>query len=548
MIVLCIPVSLTAQSISGLLGDKPQGANSTHAPVDSLHRTTPRSAILSFLEACRSEHYPVAARYLDLSKIPADDRRSAGPDLARQLADILNKDPRFEVNQLSDDPAGDVNDGLAPNTEVLLKLNGNDDESSLLLTRIDQQGTEVWIVSADSVPRIPDLDVLEGSSEIEKHMPKFLVRHRLLGTAWWAWISLIVLTLLLWGLSNLLSRLFLFIFTPVVHRFAESLQSYRLATLTDPLRLLISLAVFRGVMELVTPSALLRDYLIKLLVFLFTLGLAALLMRVVDLASTQFLGRLSPSERTLSYSVLPLGVRMIRICIFLIAIIFILASWGYNTNALLAGLGVGGLAVALAAQKTIENLFGAISLISDRPVLVGDVCQFGGQTGTVEDIGLRSTRIRTPDRTVVTIPNSVFSAMTLENFSRRDRIWFHPTLHIRRDTAPDKVLEMIEAVTKILTSYPSVQPAEIPVRFTKITDYSLDLDIFAYVMTSDYNEYLRVQSALLLKFLEASQQHGVAWSLPISESVTINPPAEVPLANSNSHLAGEPPTTPPPPG
>ena len=545
-VFLAAPVLQAGQSLSNLLGS--QAPTSTaHGPVDVLKRTTPRSAILNFLETCHAERYVVAARYLDLRNIPAEQRRTEGPELAKQLADILDREPRFEVDQLSDEPAGNLNDGLASDSELLVRVEGSD-ASTLFLRRIQQQGLEVWVVASDSVMHIADLDALEGASKIEKLMPAFLVRHKALGTAWWAWISLIVLTVLLFVLSHLLSRLFLFLFTPVVKRFAKSLQSYRLTTLTDPLRLLISLAVFRAVMELVTPSALLRDYLIKLLVFFSTLGLAALAMRIIDLASNQLLGRLGPAERALSYSLLPLGVRVIRVVIFLIAGILILASWGYNTNALLAGLGVGGLAVALAAQKTIENLFGAVSLITDRPVLVGDFCQFGSQSGTVEDIGLRSTRIRTNDRTIVTIPNSAFSAMTIENFSRRDRIWFHPTLHLRRDTHPDKVRNMIDAVGEILRRDRQVQPADVPVRFTKITDCALDLEIFAYVKTADYNEYLKVQSALLLEFLEASRQHGVAWALPVSESISVNLPAADLTTNSSSDQGGEPPVAPPKPG
>jgi MscS family membrane protein len=364
----------------------------------------------------------------------------------------------------------------------------------------------------------------------------------------WAWISLIVLTLLLVGLSRLFSNLFLFVFTPVVKRFSTTLQSYRLKTLIDPLRLLISLAVFRGLMELVTPSALLRDYLIRILLFLATLGLAALAMRIVDLASTQLMRNLGVAERALSYSVLPLGLRLIRIGIFLVAALLILASWGYNTNAILAGLGVGGLAVALAAQKTLENLFGAVSLITDRPVLVGDFCQFGTQSGTVEDIGLRSTRIRTNDRTTVTIPNANFSTMTIENFSRRDRIWFHPTVRLRRDTSPDKVREMMDAVDAVLKSHPLVQPADVPIRFTKITDYSLDLEIFAYVATADYDEYLKVQSELLLKLLVAAEEHRVGLAMPVSESITLNPPDPGPTTNADFHPAAAPPVGPRQPG
>ena len=169
-------------------------------------------------------------------------------------------------------------------------------------------------------------------------------------------------------------------------------QPHRLEMLIEPLRLLVSVSVFRGLLEFISTSALLRDYLLKLLILLFTLGVAALVMRIVDLISDQSCRGMNSRERALSYSVLPLGIRFIKICIFCIAILFVLAAWGYNTNTILAGLGVGGLAVALAAQKTIENLFGSISVITDRPVLVGDLCQFGGQMGTVEDIGLRSTR------------------------------------------------------------------------------------------------------------------------------------------------------------
>jgi MscS family membrane protein len=224
---------------------------------------------------------------------------------------------------------------------------------------------------------------------------------------------------------------------------------------------------------------------------------------------------------------LPLGVRFVKICIFVIAILFVLSAWGYNTNTILAGLGVGGLAVALAAQKTIENLFGGVSVITDRPVLVGDFCQFGGQLGTVEDIGLRSTRIRTLDRTVVTVPNSSFATMTLENFARRDRMWFHPTLQLRRETTSSQVREMMDALEQILREHPMVDAGAVPVRFTKIGDQSLQIEIFSYVRTADGDEFLRIQTELLLRFLDASTERGIGFAVPLLESYNItgeNPP------------------------
>jgi MscS family membrane protein len=145
-------------------------------------------------------------------------------------------------------------------------------------------------------------------------------------------------------------------------------------------------------------------------------------------------------------------------------------------------------------------------------VLVGDFCQFGGQVGTVEDIGLRSTRIRTLDRTLVTVPNSQFSTMTLENFSKRDRIWFHPTLPLRRDTHPDQIRRMMEAVTKVLAENPKVDPTNVPLRFTKITKDSFDLEVFAYVLTPDFDEYLRIQTDLLLKIVDAATKLKIEFA------------------------------------
>jgi MscS family membrane protein len=179
------------------------------------------------------------------------------------------------------------------------------------------------------------------------------------------------------------------------------------------------------------------------------------------------------------------------------------------------GRGVGGLAIALAAQKTIENLFGGVAVISDRPVSVGDVCRFGDRVGTVEDIGLRSTRIRT----LVTIPNAEFSSMTLENLSKRDKIWFHFALNLRRDTTPDQVRTLLESITKILREHPKVETGPLPVRFIGVGTYSLDLEVFAYVLTRNMDDFLRIQQELLLWVLEAVEAVGTALALPTQASV-----------------------------
>ena len=509
---------------------------------DELNRTTPRSAIYHFLEACHEEKFVLASRYLDLRGIPPSERALKGPELAKQLQGLLDGDPGFEVQRLSDRPEGDMEDRLAPDRDVLVTLEPHGTQAILDLQRTGQQNARVWLVSQQSLEVIPSLSALAGESAIEKRLPVVLVHTQFLGTPLWSWLAMVLIALILSALSRLLSQLVIKIVRPLAKRYAKAFHSHRLETLIEPLRLLVSVSVFRGLLTFISTSALLRDYLVKLLVLLFTLGVAALVMRIVDLISDQILSRMDARERALSYSVLPLGIRFIKICIFCVAVLFVLAAWGYNTNTILAGLGVGGLAVALAAQKTIENLFGGISVITDRPVLVGDLCQFGGQMGTVEDIGLRSTRIRTNDRTVVTVPNSSFSTMTLENYSRRDRMWFHPTLQLRRETTSSQVREMMDLLEQMLREHPMIDVGGVPIRFTKIGDQSLQLEIFAYVRTSNGDEFLKVQTELLLRFLDASAERGIGFAIPLQESYSITgepPPGR--KVSSDSRPAAAPP-------
>jgi MscS family membrane protein len=246
----------------------------------------------------------------------------------------------------------------------------------------------------------------------------------------------------------------------------------------------------------------------------FFLALAWFSMAIVDVSMRRARTILQSRHQAFSYSVLPLASRFLKITILLLTIAAILSSWGYNTTTILAGLGVGGLAIALAAQKTIENLFGGVAVITDRPVAVGDFCKFGDLVGTVEDVGLRSTRIRTLNRTVVTVPNGEFSAMTLENFSKRDKMWFHIMLNLRRDTLPGQVRSLLRSITRALKEHPKVEIGTLPVRFVGVGTYSLDLEVFAYVLTPDFDEFLQIQEELLLWILDAVQAAGTALAIP----------------------------------
>jgi MscS family membrane protein len=512
--------SVWSQSIPGLGGGaapKPDAVAN-----DTLKRTTPRSAIYAFLQACHTGQYDLASDYLDLRRIRSDQRNSEGPELAKDLCQVLDRDTHFEVGRLSNETDGNTRDRLPTNVDELTSVDVNAKTVQLTMQRITQNGLSVWLVSPDTVSQIPKLRASVDESEFEKKLPAVFVDTRFIGTSLWVWIALFVTALLISLLSKLFARAFLMLLKPIANRYTK-LHAHRLEAFVEPVRFGVSVTVFGALIEIIGPSALVRDYLYKFLTLLFVLSCASILMRVVDIISDTVSSRLDPRQRAFSYSVLPLLVRTVKIVVFSIAVLFVLGAWGYNTNAILAGLGVGGVAVALASQKTIENLFGGISVISDRPVLVGDVCQFGGQVGTVEDIGLRSTRIRTADRTLVTVPNSSFSTMTLENYSKRDRMLFKPTISLHKETAPDDIRKMMEAIAQIMEDHAEVDPTGVPVRFSKISKESFDLDLFSYVLTTDGDKFLRVQNELLLKIIEAARKLEIDLAVPITETVLPTP-------------------------
>jgi MscS family membrane protein len=482
---------------------------------DPLGRDTPQSSILAFLEACHAREYSKALRYLDMRRMLPADRAKNGLDLARQLEDLLDDTP-FDIATLSRSPEGDQSDNASATLQHLDSFRVDGKTLEMQMERVElKPGLKVWLVSANSVAMIPEAHQLVAETPFEKKLPQTLVTFEVFDTPVWRWIALVLMGLVIWMIAGLLARLLV----TMIRRFVPA------PVFRGPLRILLAVAGFRLALEVAPPATLSELYIQRALGLGFSLALAWASAVLIDLVATRWHSHLDPRDQAVSYSVLPLGKQVLKLSLFLIALLSVLSAWGYNTSTILAGLGVGGLAVALAAQKTIENLFGGISVIGDRPVLVGDVCRFGDRTGTVMHIGLRSTRIRTADRTVISVPNSQFSSIPLENISGRDKIWFHPTLNLRRDTTSEQMLHVLASIRELLTSHPKVEAGKIPVRFIGVGPFSLDVEVAVYITTADYDEFLDLQQELLLKMLQALESAGTALAVPWQESVASQRPA-----------------------
>jgi len=303
----------------------------------------------------------------------------------------------------------------------------------------------------------------------------------------------------------------------VRHTHAE-LDHRLVETIRRPAQLLVAVAIFRAGIVWIAPSYILRTYLARAFTAAIYLAVAWVCMRFIDIVTTRIVTAMSGRQKTSAVSSMPLMRRTLKVLVAIVAAVATLNNWGYDTTALLAGLGVGGLAVALAAQKTIENLFGGLAITTDKPVLVGDFCAYGDKSGTVEDIGLRSTRIRTIDRTVVTIPNASFSGMQIENFGKRDKISFRPVLQLRRDTTAEQLRAVLPKIRRLLADHPKIEKTP-RVRFLAISAHSLDVEIYSYILTADYDEFLVIQEQLLLDVLDIVAAQNIVLAVPAQLSL-----------------------------
>ncbi|HEY2340823.1 MAG TPA: mechanosensitive ion channel family protein [Steroidobacteraceae bacterium] len=215
----------------------------------------------------------------------------------------------------------------------------------------------------------------------------------------------------------------------------------------------------------------------------------------------------------------------VKIVVVIIAALTWLNNLGYNVSTLLASLGVGGVAVALALQKPLEDVFGAITLYNQQPIRVGDFCRFGDKVGTVEDIGLRTTRVRTPANTIIAVPNAKLAGEYLENFSARRKILYNPTLRLRYDTPPEILHRVLGDIRELLTSHAKVVEDGPRVRFVRIGADALEIEIFANLDTTLWPQYLELIEELNIRMLQIIAAAGARLALPAQNLVVEQPAA-----------------------
>jgi MscS family membrane protein len=250
--------------------------------------------------------------------------------------------------------------------------------------------------------------------------------------------------------------------------------------------------------------------------------------RAVDVVSDVALRSHWAHGSAASRSLIPLAERIAKVVILAMAAVASLSLLGYPVASLIAGLGLGGLALALAAQKTVENLFGAFSLGVDQPFRVGDFVKIEDFVGTVEVIGLRSTRFRTLDRTLITIPNGRLAEMRIESFAVRDRLRLAMALGLVYDTTAAQMREVLTGFERVLRAHPKIWPESLTVRFSAFSSSSLDIEIMAWFETPDWNEFLGIRETILLQLMDVVEQAGTSFAFPTQTIHVASLPSPIP--------------------
>jgi MscS family membrane protein len=319
---------------------------------------------------------------------------------------------------------------------------------------------------------------------------------------------------ILYLLTALFNRVLTLLLTRVRPRTFGQSDLVTRGVVPAPARLLIVSLLSRWFLASLPFSLFMRQIGFSVASLVTISSLAWLLMHVAGEAE-RYIQRAFPGAGTgAAKSLLRLVRRAFDVLVIFAALLATLQHFGIDPTVALAGLGVGGIAVALAAQKTLENVIAGASLIFDQAVRVGDFLRMGQTTGTVEHIGLRSTRIRTLDRTVVSVPNSQIANASLETLSSRDQFWFHPIVGLRYETTSEQLRDVVESIRRLLSEHESVVRESVRVRFIRLGAFSLDVEVVAYINARDWPHFLEIQEHLLFQVIEIVERAGTAIAFP----------------------------------
>lgn len=470
---------------------------------------TPLQLMVTLREAAQNGEFERAASYLDMRYLPEELEAWSPVDLMDALRVVWAQQNIIDITQLSDEPEGKLDDGLPAYRDLLGHVTKDDGKQiPIYLQRVpDGNGGKIWKVSNATVAEIPGLWEDLGYGPIAVWLQRHLPDYQFAGMESWQLIAGLIFLVLGWYAATLTTLIVMRLALLIPNRFPDGIERFFRRTF----RFFVFLAIFRLLMDQLALSLTARVYLNSSGVDYLAFSILAL--GLISLVRDYNIRRLERAGNKHYVALLKPFTTIVKLVVLLIVALVWAERAGYNMSTIIAGLGVGSLAVALAAQKTLENVIGAITLYTARPVSPGDLCRFGDIVGVVEEIGLRSTMIRTLNRTMLAVPNSVFSSVEVENFSHRDRIRYYQHIELQMSTA-DQLRVILGRLRELFLAHADVIQETVSIRLEKIAAATAVIRIDCGISTTDYQYYLAVTEDLNLRMIELVHNAGAVFSGP----------------------------------
>jgi MscS family membrane protein len=475
---------------------------------DNLGRDTPQSSFVGFLNATESYDYQAAVQFMDLRNLPRSVSRIEPAELARQLDFVIKRGMQINVNNLSRKVTGQVVDGLPDYRDELGHLVADEEEQVLLMQKVPGSDDNfIWKISNASVALVPELyDFFSYPDWVESIRKRLPEDSGFLGIELFKWVILLGSTLILWPVFALIG----FALSWVISKPGSPLHRSIRRLLTRPIPfyfvMMINVALLNELGLGARAQSILESRTLMTIVFVW------IVFSLIDLFRERRKLKFQAQGRKDAHILGRPLANALKLITLLAATLTWLSNSGVEISALLAGLGIGGVALALALQKPIEDLLGAISLYSQQPVQAGDFCKYGTTLGNIEEIGLRTTRIRTLNDTLVSIPNSLISHGAIENFSARKKILYHPDLPLRYDTSQEQMQAIIDDIDAMARGHEKVLQDEVRIRFTDYTENAMIIKARIYVDESDFSGYLKVVGELNMSIMKIVQDNGAHFA------------------------------------
>ena len=488
--------------------DKLVQEKSESSPKGELRGITPLEAMLALREEMRAERIDRAAQFLDMRYLPESMDEWEPEDLLKALSYVFGQQNIIDIARLSDDIQGERNDGLPSYRDQVGTVVISTGEVPIYLQRVpDGQGGKVWKISNATVARIPEMWGELGYSPIAVYFSELLPDVRFMGMDNWQLAATIVFFVVAWPLAALVSYLIMRVLLLIPNGFPNGIRHF----CRYSLRFFLFLFIARHLIGYLGLSLTARVYLES--VGFDYIAYTVLFLGIMSLVRDYNVRKMEHQGKAHFAALLRPFTTIAKFVVILLIVLFWADQAGYDMTTVLAGLGVGSLAVALAAQKTMENVIGAITLYTAQPVKPGDFCRFGDMKGIVEEIGLRSTTIRTLNRTLLVVPNSVFSSVEVENYTSRDRFRYFREVQLQMSTA-DQLRVILGRLRELFHAHTRVLPESVSIRFEHIDAATAKLRIDAGIPTTDFQDYLAVAEDLNLQIVERVHEAGAIFSGP----------------------------------